>query len=98
MTERQSRYALERAQPVRYIVTAETLQHFQHLDCPAGPGYWSIGDGDASLAYYCPYCGALLAPPEVTPPAESLPGVSAALAGSAGGGSDAMDTDKGGSA
>jgi DNA-directed RNA polymerase subunit RPC12/RpoP len=77
MTEsRQSRYALERAQPVRYIVTAETLQHFQHLDCPAGPGYWSIGDGDASLAYYCPYCGARLAPPEVTPPAESSPGVS----------------------
>ncbi|MFZ1493125.1 MAG: hypothetical protein WAU60_06890, partial [Candidatus Competibacter denitrificans] len=66
MTEsRQSRYALERAQPVRYIVTAETLQHFQHLDCPAGPGYWSIGDGDASRAYYCPYCGVRLAP-EVT--------------------------------
>jgi hypothetical protein len=64
MTESsQSHSAPERA---CYIATAETLQHFQHLDCPAGPGYWSIGDGDASLAYYCPYCGALLAPPEVT--------------------------------
>lgn len=60
---------------------------------------------------YCEQCQALDNPvsyrqndlaldysPCLTPPAESLPGVSAALAGSAGGGSDAMHTDKGGSA
>ncbi|MER2512325.1 MAG: hypothetical protein ABTQ25_07900 [Nitrosomonas ureae] len=51
--------------PERYIVTAETLLHFQHPDCTKGPGYWSIGDGDASRAYYCPYCGVRLAP-EIT--------------------------------
>lgn len=41
----------------RYTVSAETLQHFCHINCPEGPGYWSIGDGDPNRAYYCPYCG-----------------------------------------
>ena len=45
-------------------ITAETLLHLQHLDCPAGPGYWSIGDGDPRRAYFCTWCGQQLEPPQ----------------------------------
>lgn len=57
----QGEIPLLRREPRRYTATTETLMHFhQHLDCQAGPGYWTIGDGDPTRAYFCPYCGTRL--------------------------------------
>lgn len=64
MTESsQSHSAPERA---CYIATAENMLHFCHIGCPKPPIYWSVSDRSAGRAYYCPYCGVRLAPPEVT--------------------------------
>lgn len=54
-----------------YAITPVTFLHLQHLDCPAGPGYWSISDSGPNRAFFCPWCGVQLEPPQAVGAADA---------------------------
>lgn len=67
MSARPSDYAA----PRRYAATLEMLFHFRHPGCPAGSGWWSIGDAKLDRAYFCPWCGVQLEPPQAVGAADA---------------------------
>lgn len=60
------RYAatLEMLFHFRHPGALEMLFHFRHPECPSGPGWWSIADAPLDRAYFCPWCGQQLEPPQ----------------------------------
>lgn len=63
--------ASKRRAPERYTICMEMLFHFRHPECPSGPGWWSIADAPLDRAFFCPWCGVQLEPPQAVGAADA---------------------------